>query len=171
MNNRRFISILLLLLVIFASIRIGTEKLIDIFSPSRNEYFIVYFASVDATRLVPEYRSGKGTIEERLLALQNGPQTAGLVNVLSKGARPLAYEVRGDTLFVSFSKELVLNHPGGSAGELITIYGIVNTLTEIPEIKRVQILVEGRFIETLAGHVSLLQPLERDPTLLGSSLI
>ena len=40
----------------------------------------------------------------------------------------------------------------------------------MPEIKRFKFLWKAGLLETLAGHVSLLQPLEGS-TLLGSSLI
>jgi spore germination protein GerM len=49
------------------------------------------------------------------------------------------------TIFVSFSKNLVQDHPGGSASEMATVYSLTNSLTaNIPEIKAVKILIEGR---------------------------
>ena len=38
---------------------------------------------------------------------------------------------------------------------------MVNTLTEFPEIKKVQILVEGKEIDSLSGHLDLSRPVER----------
>ncbi|MBO5652568.1 MAG: GerMN domain-containing protein, partial [Selenomonas sp.] len=38
---------------------------------------------------------------------------------------------------------------------------IVNTLTEFSEIKRVQLLVEGKKIESISGHLDLTKPVER----------
>jgi len=64
-----------------------------------------------------------------------------------------------------FSKELVERHWGGTAGELMTVYGIVNTLGELPGVKQVRITVEGRPLETLAGHLDLREPLAPDPDL------
>ena len=43
---------------------------------------------------------------------------------------------------------------------------IANTLTEFPEIKKVQILVDGKKIASLKGHTDILDPLERNTTLL-----
>ena len=45
-------------------------------------------------------------------------------------------------------------------------YAITNTLTEFKEIKRVQILVEGKKVITLSGHMDIEDPLERNKTLL-----
>jgi hypothetical protein len=43
---------------------------------------------------------------------------------------------------------------------MMTVYSIVNSLTlNFPQIKRVQILIEGKSIETIAGHLSLKQPI------------
>ena len=53
--------------------------------------------------------------------------------------------------------------PGGSTGEILTIYSIVDTLTlNFPEIKDVQILVEGRKKDTIAGHIDITTPLAPD---------
>ena len=66
---------------------------------------------------------------------------------------------RGDA-FVKLSREIRSRHSGGSLGELLTIYTIVNALTvNVPTIRAVQILIEGREVDTLAGHVDLRRPL------------
>jgi spore germination protein GerM len=41
------------------------------------------------------------------------------------------------------------------------VAAVVNTLTEFPDIHKVQILVEGKTVETLSGHMSVGQPLSR----------
>ena len=57
----------------------------------------------------------------------------------------------------------VLAEPqGGSLDEILTVYTIVKALTEnLPAVNRVQILVDGREVDTLAGHVDLRRPLGR----------
>jgi spore germination protein GerM len=65
--------------------------------------------------------------------------------------------------FVDFNSELTNAHPGGSLMELLTIYSIVNAVTvNLPAITAVQILVEGKEVDTLAGHVDLRQPLVKN---------
>ena len=45
---------------------------------------------------------------------------------------------------------------------MFTVYSLVNTLTDnLPAISAVQILVDGREVDTLAGHVDLRRPLVR----------
>lgn len=66
--------------------------------------------------------------------------------------------------YVDFSQELVKNHPGGSSAEELTVYSLSNTLiTNFPAIKMVKILVEGREIPSIAGHLDLTIPYGRGP--------
>lgn len=68
---------------------------------------------------------------------------------------------RGDA-FVDFSSELTTKHTGGSLDELLTVYTIVDALTaNLPAITRVQILIDGKEVDTLAGHVDLRHPLAK----------
>jgi hypothetical protein len=69
---------------------------------------------------------------------------------------------RGDA-FVDLSAEVRTAHTGGSLDELFTTYAIVNALTvNLPAITRVQILVDGKEVDTLAGHVDLRRPLQKN---------
>ena len=69
---------------------------------------------------------------------------------------------KGDA-FVDLSSDVRSKHPGGALDELFTIYTIVDALTvNLPAIQRVQILVEGREVDTLAGHVDLRHPLTKN---------
>ncbi|MEW6047757.1 MAG: GerMN domain-containing protein [Bacillota bacterium] len=130
---------------------------------------VLYFAAPDGAQLEPEVRyvlPGQDNPMRRLELLARGPRLgSGLAPVLPTGARPLEVKIEGDTAIVSFSREIRERHWGGTTGELMTVYGIVNTLAGYPGIRRVQILVEGKPVETLAGHLDLTQPLEADPSL------
>jgi hypothetical protein len=65
--------------------------------------------------------------------------------------------------FVDLSAEARTKHTGGALDELFTIYAIVDAITvNLPVISRVQILVEGKEVDTLAGHVDLRHPLEKN---------
>ena len=69
---------------------------------------------------------------------------------------------KGDA-FVDFSPELSTKHTGGSLDELLTVYAIVDTLTvNLPAIARVQILIDGKEADTLAGHIDLRRPLAKN---------
>jgi len=68
---------------------------------------------------------------------------------------------RGDA-FVDLSGDVSAKHAGGALDEILTVYVIVNALTvNLPAITRVQILVDGKEVDTLAGHVDLRHPLAK----------
>ena len=63
-------------------------------------------------------------------------------------------------LYLDFNQELVSGMQGGSTMELFTLGSILKTIAaDFPEIKAVQILIDGLEVETLGGHVDLTRPL------------
>jgi hypothetical protein len=92
--------------------------------------------------------------------LQKG---SSLENPIPKGTRLLSVRISNNTATIDFSKELKLNHPGGSSAELQTIYAIVNSITlNMSEISTVRILIDGKRHDTLAGHILIRLPLASD---------
>lgn len=76
--------------------------------------------------------------------------------------RALYVSERGEA-FVDLSKEVTTRHTGGALDELFTVYAVVNALTvNLPAITRVQILIDGKEADTLAGHVDLRHPLSQN---------
>lgn len=70
----------------------------------------------------------------------------------------------GGIAYVDFSASLQEALGGGSLGELHAVYGVVASIAEsFPEIRAVQILVDHREIDTLAGHVDTSGPLAPSP--------
>jgi spore germination protein GerM len=128
---------------------------------------LLYFASQDGFSLITEAREVPEAEEEQLVmeiiqALAAGSH-ASLSPVLPPGVRLLGYSQQEGIATLDFSKELVAAHPGGSMSELLTVYGLVNTLAvNFPHIRKVRILVEEQPVETLKGHVDLRQPIAAD---------
>jgi len=78
--------------------------------------------------------------------------------------RALFIGERGEA-FVDLSADVRSKHTGGALDELFTTYAIVNALTvNLPAIPRVQILIDGKEADTLAGHVDLRHPLQKNLT-------
>jgi germination protein M len=104
--------------------------------------------------------------------LIRGP-TGVLVRTIPEGTKLLSvYLLPDGTLVVDFSREIQTLHTGGTTGEILTVYSIVNTLTmNFNEIEKVQILVDGDEVETLVGHIDLESPLARDSRWLKSSFL
>lgn len=108
----------------------------------------------DATQRPPLY-----TIVVR--ELLKGPTDSLLRRTFPAEAQLLSIQVTDGLALVNFSRELQTKHWGGSTGEAMTLLSLVNSLTELPEIEKVTILVEGQKIETLAGHFDATEPLTR----------
>lgn len=129
----------------------------------------VYYPDENATGLVAVEKSIKDTdnkYQAAVEALMAGTEKKGLANVFPKKAKLLQVTVSGKVAKVDFSRELQKNFVGGSTGEEMLVGSVVNTLTEFPEIQKVQIMVDGQEVETLSGHMDLSQPLPRMTELL-----
>ena len=131
----------------------------------------VYFTDDEANYLVPEKRKiandedmknlSKNIIEELAKSSDNKLQST-----IPSGVKLLSTKFDDGIITLNFSREIIMNHSGGSSAELLTVYSIVNSLTEIEEIDAVQILVEGSKLESLKGHCYIFDPLDRDDTLI-----
>jgi germination protein M len=96
--------------------------------------------------------------------LINGPRDPGLLPTLPPETRLLGlYLDRYGTAYVDLSEEVVSLHPGGSSEELATVFSVVDSLTyNLPQIKRVHILVGGEERETLKSHLDLRRDYRQD---------
>jgi N-acetylmuramoyl-L-alanine amidase len=94
--------------------------------------------------------------------LIGGPKSDSvLYRTIPPETRLLGLSIAGDKAIVNFSREFITKHWGGSWSEELTIYSIVNSLTELPQIQRVQLLVEGESCVSIGGHVFLDQIFQR----------
>ncbi|MGB9885405.1 MAG: GerMN domain-containing protein [Moorellales bacterium] len=80
---------------------------------------------------------------------------------IPKETRVLDVEVKDFIAYPNFSAEIT-RLSVGSGGEALVVAAIANTLIKFPGVERVQILVEGKKVESLAGHVDLSQPVGRN---------
>ena len=133
----------------------------------------LYFADRDNYYLMSEQRvlnhSGDSVDYARSIveALVKGPQNS-LVRTIAAGTELRAiYIVPGGVCYVDLSQAIGKDHPGGCNSELLTIYSVVNSLIlNVPEIRRVKLLIDGKEVQTLAGHIDLKFPLEANMLLI-----
>lgn len=129
----------------------------------------VYRATNDAMYLVPEVHiqpkndHPAKTAIELLLA---PPTKANVVSVIPQGTKLKHITVKDHIAYVDFNDKIIKNGTGGSASERLLVGSIVNTLTEFSEIEKVQILIEGKQIETIYGHVDVSEPLSRSENII-----
>ena len=130
----------------------------------------VYYPDDNGMKLVAETRTVETTQDGKYKAamesLLSGTKAKGVVTIIPKKAKLKSVAVKNGIATVDFSEDLVKNFAGGSTGEEMLVGSIVNTLTEFPEVKSVQILLEGKKVDSLAGHLDTSAPLKRMTELL-----
>ncbi len=132
-------------------------------STMQNTTLKIYFSNEDSEFLVPERRnidtSGGDTAEKLIIEeLMKGPKVSSHFKTIPQDAKLLSVETKDGVCFVNFSKEFVEKHSGGTTAQQLTIYSIVNSLTELSAIERVQFLIEGEKQEEFHDMV-ILEPM------------
>lgn len=130
----------------------------------------LYFGDSQAEYVVAETRmvqfDQSESIEKIVFEeLKKGPVTKGLDPVIPKGTQLLSVKTQDGICTLNLSKEFINNHMGGTAGEAMTINAIVNSLTELPNINKVQFLIEGQIREVFI-HGALDTPIERNESII-----
>ncbi|SFR12805.1 GerMN domain-containing protein [Desulfoscipio geothermicus] len=131
---------------------------------------VLYFAD-DNGNLVAERREIPkvvGIARRTMQELCRGPQNSAISPTLPAGTELLDINIRDGLCTVNFSKQLITAHSGGSAMENQTVYSIVNTLTQFRTVERVQIQVDGRIVDSIAGHIDVSVPLARNSDIINS---
>jgi len=126
----------------------------------------LFYVSPDGEALVPVSRSvpyGATPAEQarRIVEAQVAPPTDGAISAIPAQTvvRHVFLAGAGEA-YVDLGPEIVKAHSGGSLDEALAVFAIVNAITvNLPDITSVQILVDGKEVDTLVGHLDLRQPL------------
>ena len=139
--------------------------------PRRRIKARLFYVADDGTRLASVERDvayGEGPDEQarEIIAAQIAPVVEPLVSAIPPGTTLRAvFITRSGDAYVDLSREARAAHPGGTVNELLTVYTIVNALTvNLPAVNAVQLLVDGKEVDTLSGHVDLRRPLAKNLT-------
>ena len=137
--------------------------------PGRKIKARLFYVADDGTRLATVERDiayGEGTLEQarEIVAAQIAPVVEPLVSAVPPGTTLRAvFLTESGEAYVDLSREVMTAHPGGTQNELLTIYTIVDALTvNLPAVTAVQLLVDGKEVDTLSGHIDLRQPLPKN---------
>ncbi|HEX2944887.1 MAG TPA: GerMN domain-containing protein [Clostridia bacterium] len=130
----------------------------------------LYFSDSNAEYIVGEKRDiaveDGDTVEEAVLReLFKGPLTENLWDAIPDGTKLLSVSTRDGLCTVNFSREYVDNSPGGTASERMAIMTVVDTLTGLDGIKKVQFLIEGKKRE-IYTHAIFDKPFSRDEAII-----
>ena len=129
----------------------------------------LFYVSEDGVHLVASERDvvfGQTPVEQasRIIEAQLAPAPEPYTSPVPTGTKLRTVFLSGSgEAYVDLSSEVSSAHPGGSLSELFTVYSIVDALTaNLPSIMSVQILIDGKEADTLAGHVDLRRPLQEN---------
>ncbi len=114
---------------------------------------------VPVTREVPYGATPAEQARQILVAQVKTPPT-GLLSAIPDGTIVRGVFLGGKKeLYVDLSPE-ALKHPGGSLDETLAVYTLVNAVTaNLPDVTAVQILIDGKEVDSLAGHLDLREPI------------
>jgi spore germination protein GerM len=134
----------------------------------------LYFTADDGQRLmgveqdVPLAEGTVGQARALITALLAATPSAPLASAVPEGTTLRGVYVSDQMeVFIDLDAAVRTNHRGGSMQELLTVYSLVNTIAvNLPTVAAVQILIDGRESDTLAGHVDLRRPLRKNEALI-----
>lgn len=132
----------------------------------------LYFTDAQGEKLYPEKRevirnintSAERVVLEELIA---GPQTEGLAPTLDPATKLLNVSVNENVCYINFDTAFLTNSL--EVNEYIPIYSIVNSLSELSSVNRVQITINGEQDEKFRDSVSLNTLFERNLDYIGGT--
>lgn len=136
-----------------------------------DEAFTVYFSDAEHRYLIPETRAATLSENETESAyvmrqLFEGPESEQLLGIIPEQAELLEIEVREGICTLSFTRDFYQASAADAHEIYLTVYGIVNTLTSLPDIQAVQFLREGEPVDRY-GMFSLSEPVTRNTDAVG----
>ncbi|MGH4121759.1 MAG: GerMN domain-containing protein [Clostridium sp.] len=132
----------------------------------KNSEMVLYFSDDQAMNLVGEKRTlEKPTAKSVVGELVKGPSAkdgdAKLVATLPVDLEIIDVQVKENIAYVDFKSSATEKISGGSTGEGMALFSIVNTLILNKElgVNKVQFLVEGKNVESIKGHFDVSKPM------------
>ena len=128
---------------------------------------------------VPKAKAEGFYLEKKIIkAVDSKDQITNSVNALinqdeanrifPKGTKLISdIKIRKDIAKVDFNRAFLENFEGGAEDEAIIVNSLAHTIVNADgSIKKIRILVEGKTVESLGGHLDLTEPIEADPQIL-----
>jgi len=126
---------------------------------------ILYFPSIVGDSLIQVNReietlNGESIERQIIKELRKLPNTKEVMTLIPEEAVVKSIEVKDGICYIDFNEAFIRKNYGGSRGELLTVYAIVNSLTARSNIGRVQFLIEGKKTKTFKGDLAFDQLFE-----------
>ncbi|NMA01780.1 MAG: GerMN domain-containing protein [Clostridia bacterium] len=144
----------------------GENEVVDPVESTATIYFGTEEGYLRAETVIIEGELTADKGQELIEKIIAGTSNEDTLNVLPQGLQVLNYHFDEETgiATIDFSEHIFA--VAGSMGESLAVYSVVNTLTELPGVEKVQFLVEGEKVEQIGGHIYMADPLEAEPHLL-----
>lgn len=125
----------------------------------------LYFADKSGTSLVPVVEAvaySSNISMEKLVTehIISGPSTKDVYPTESSEIKIISVTVKDGICYVNLSQEFLTKIRGVS--DEVAIYSFVNSLTELPNINKVQFMIDGETEVTFGDHIYLSDPFERN---------
>jgi len=153
------IAVILVIAIIYFIMNYKNSKKEDFFEYSPAEEIseeqisktmvTLYFKDKETNQIAPELRLIDSKLliinpyEELIKLLINGPKSDRMEKVIPNNTKVNKIEIKDGIIILDLSKEFIEAHIEGKENEEITVYSIVNTLTELTEVNGVNILIDG----------------------------
>jgi len=140
----------------------------------------LYFANEEGNKLsleiryIPMEEAGKGTSNLATIIVDElikGPTKKELKATLPGNVKQVTpVSVEKGVATVNLSTDIIDSHPGGKAQEQLTIYSIVNSLTELKDIENVQFKINGETRAEFKGNFRFDLPFPRYASIISTEV-
>lgn len=168
MKNKKiimYVGIILIVLillgvgyVIYNNVKKNKEEVIYEYTPQeeiteeqlRQTVITLYFLNPDTYELAPEARQidAKELIENPYELLINllieGPKNEKLLKLIPENTKLNSAQLKDNILYIDFSEDFIKEQTLGEEQEELIVKSIVHTVTELTEINKVAILIDGK---------------------------
>lgn len=131
----------------------------------RKTIISLYFKNIENNKLTPEskcidVKELKDNPYKTLINfLIKGPENNKLESAIPENTKINDAYIKGDIVYLDFSKEFIDNAPKGIEEESLIVYSLANTLTELNEVNGIMILINGEESkEFIDGEINFKNP-------------
>jgi len=139
------------------------------FEAQTEKFITLYFTDDVGKKLFSETRKATMTdssLEKTIVnELIKGPVSENLEQTLPEKTKLISIETTEEVCFVNLSKDSLAKIERGSQKERLAVYSIVNSITRIAGIEKVQILIDGKKPENDEGRL-FSAPLEHNESII-----
>lgn len=137
---------------------------------SNSREVAVYFLQKDSMSLIGEMHTikmnDKQPIEQYIVnEIISGPISKDLSPVLSPDTALISAETKAGVCYVNFKASFIEKNATSKEKELLAVYSIVNSLTELENVRQVQFLIDGK-VKSDFGDIKISETFMRNEAVL-----